>query len=337
MLLLPVRVGVKEYRFAIDTGAEITVFDTALEDTLKATSQSANARTTDGSSKIVLFEAPALSVGKLNIEPLIPVACMDLSKLRMVSGEPVFGIIGMDVLQGLVISIDFDLGKVEVLSHADESAGLPVRIKYEHHRIPTVLADLPGGDRVPFVIDTGLSCIGMLHESTFDRLRQAGLISNNSESMRLTLSGTTRHQIGSLAMFELAETQHASLTFDRANHNVLGLGLLSRYKITLDFPQRTVYLRKGLRFAAPDVRDLSGMHVVQVDEKIVIDHVDPGSAAAEAGLREQDLLVTVDNLVTKPDRLFDIRQLLAAPNPSFPVVFRRNGRIETTTLCLKRD
>lgn len=337
MLLLPVLVGVKEYRFALDTGAEITVFDTTLEDALKATSQSANALTIDGSSTIELFEAPALTVGEFNIRPLAPVACMNLSKLRMVSGEPVFGILGMDVLQGLVISIDFDLGKVEFLTHADESAGLPIRIEYQHHRIPTVTADLPEDDKVPFVIDTGLSSIGMLHETTFDRLRQAGLISNISESMRLTLSGITRHQIGTLATCELAGTQHTSLTFDRANHNVLGLGLLSRYKITLDFPRRTAYLRKGLRFAAPDVRDLSGMHVVQVDEKIVIDHIDPESAAAQSGLRAQDLLVTVDNLVAKPGRLFEIRQLLGAPNPSLPVVFRREGRIETTTLCLKRD
>ena len=39
--------------------------------------------------------------------------------------------------------------------------------------------------------------------------------------------------------------------------NLLGLGYLRRYHVTLDFPNRAMYLRKGKHYSDPDRIDIS--------------------------------------------------------------------------------
>lgn len=322
--------------FVLDTAAEVTVFDTVLQDSLQPTSQSARAVTADATSTIEMFRAPDFSVGKIHVEHLDLVTCMDLSGLRSVSGEPVDGILGMDVLQQFAISIDFDLGKVEMLSHVDEAAGQQVRVEYRNHRLPTIQAILPDGKSASFMVDTGFNSTGMLQTDRFDDLNQAGLISDVSVGRRQTLFGKTRHQIGTLSGLALAGSQPTSLTFDRGNYNAIGLGLLSRYQVTFDFPRRVAYLKRGLRFGSTDLRDLSGMHIVRDGDHVVIEQVDRGSAADHAGLQAGDILVTIDHRIASRQGLFSIREALCVPNPSVPVVFRSGGRIETTMLRLTR-
>lgn len=337
LLLLPVKLGESEYQFILDTGAEVSVFDRALMDKLESLQESARALTADGDREIGLFAAPPFSIGSLSFKGLEPVACTDLSTLRRVTGQPISGILGMDVLQNYVVHINFDLGKVEFLAHADTTADVTARIAFQHRRLPAIDVTLPDGSVVPFVVDSGLGSTGMLRADEFDRLQQAGFVSDGSEGLRATLTGTTRHRDGRLSTVGLSGVQHESLKFERANYNMLGLGWLSRYTVTFDFPGRTIYLNKGLLFDAPDRRDLSGMHIVDEGGKLIVEQIETDSPAERAGLQSNDVLETVGGFVARPRHLFSIRRSLATPKDEVLAVFRRGGRIRTAMLSLVQD
>jgi len=112
---------------------------------------------------------------------------------------------------------------------------------------------------------------------------------------------------------------------------MLGLGILSQYAVTLDFPRRKMYLRRGLRFGAPDRRDLSGLHLLLVNRQVVIDSVDVDSEAERRGLK------AADNVPGTAEWLFTIRERLSQPSPDLVIVCQREGRIEITALELSDD
>lgn len=333
-LLLPVTIAEVEYSFLLDTGAEVTVFDQSLKSHLRFLKRSARAVTADGEQSVALAVPPQFSLRSLPVPVPDQVACVDLSKIREATGQPIVGVLGMDVLQHFVIDIDFDLGQVRVSRESPKTrlAGLPLSVI--HHRLPTVEIRLPDGTSEAFIIDTGLGANGMLSEVAFDRLDGKEFVEKQSTSLMTTVSGASRQRTGLIAGVKLAEFEHDSLAFDRGAHNMLGLGLLSRYAVTFDFPAQRLILRRGLRFGVTDQRDLSGLHLLYVENRMVIASVDQGSASDRAGLRSGDVIVAVDNVPGSAEWLFPIRERLSRPSSKLVVVYRRDDRIETTALRL---
>jgi len=70
-----------------------------------------------------LFPAPAATVAGLPITQAKEVIGQDLSKMREVSGNSEFGVIGMDFMGPLVIQMDFDAGEVSILKKVPKTRG----------------------------------------------------------------------------------------------------------------------------------------------------------------------------------------------------------------------
>ena len=136
---------------------------------------------------------------------------------------------------------------------------------------------------------------------------------------------------------KLAGYEHTPARINRTSYSMIGLGMLSRHVVTLDFPGRRMHLRRGLRFGVPDQQDLSGLHLLFRDGQIVVDSVDAGSQAERQGLRAGDQILTADNVPGSAEWLFTIRERLSKPSHEVVVVYRRDGRIETATLQLVGD
>src|SRR5262245_40900063 len=117
-LLLPVRIGEKEYAFVLDTGATLSVFDTSLP--LGAPIETGEFTTPSGAGPVTFFRAPKASIGKLPFRYGQKIVGFNFTKWRRISGHPIYGMIGMDFLAAHVVHLDFDRGLVRFLEAAPE-------------------------------------------------------------------------------------------------------------------------------------------------------------------------------------------------------------------------
>lgn len=114
-LLVPVRIGAKEYPFVLDTGCTVSVFDASFRPCLGQRIGTETMHDAAGKSMTIdLYSAPDARVGSLPMEKH-PIACLDLTKMREAAGRDIYGFLGMDFLKDRIIAIDFDKGCLDFL------------------------------------------------------------------------------------------------------------------------------------------------------------------------------------------------------------------------------
>lgn len=97
------------------------------------------------------------------------------------------------------------------------------------------------------------------------------------------------------------ENALASFTKDQINgmdRSSVGMGLLSRFNMIVDFQGGTIYLRPNKTFTKLFEFDLSGIKISPIgDGRFYIDFVQQGSPAAQAGLQVGDQVVSINEAV----------------------------------------
>lgn len=111
-LLLPVELKGRTLLFALDTGASSSVYDSSLAPLLGEPAGTRELRTSDGVTRIQVFKPADAKLGRLSLRTGSPAVVADLRRMREVSGEEVYGFIGMDFLSRHVFRIDPDRGEV---------------------------------------------------------------------------------------------------------------------------------------------------------------------------------------------------------------------------------
>lgn len=94
----------------------------------------------------------------------------------------------------------------------------------------------------------------------------------------------------------------------------MGGELLRHFKVTLDYSRKVINLQPGPNFKEVDEADLSGaLFVASVPDfsSIRVQRVFDGSPAAEPGLQEGDLLLTINNRSATEIGLEGIRELFS--------------------------
>jgi hypothetical protein len=295
LILLPVYLHGKTYHFAMDTGASVTAYDRCLKPLLGQPISTARGETNSKSIEVELFAPPDARVGDLPLRGPLPVTVLDLKALREASGLDVCGVIGMDFLQRYVIRIDFDGGKVAFLRAGQPDAGraVPMPFKRGTYWIEAQLGGIAGPQW--FMVDTGdHNSLGL----TTDLLRQlvrAGKASWGAQRLRADAAGEHYERDARLASLTVGGFEHHGLTANAVTgNNVLGLGYLSRYVVTFDFPGCRLCLKKGHTFNQPEPCDRIGLTLRRIAGKAVAYAVAKGSPAARAGIRAKDILDEVE-------------------------------------------
>jgi hypothetical protein len=312
-LLLPVSFGGEEHLFLLDTGAEVTVCDVSLQDKLEKARKAG---------------CGGLSLGKLSLDSWPSQQTMDLERFRKVSGHEIMGILGMDALRRFVVQVDLDAGKVRFLQTPGRAPGVPMRLETYPQEAPRVVAQVAGAGAEPFILDTGMIGYGSgaLKAELFESLAGQGRLHPLTMSMDESAAGKSAQRNGRVEGLLLGDFNHRDLIFAKQKENLLGLNFLSRYVVTFDFPSRTVYLKKGNRFNAIDAQDRSGLHIVRIGERPVVDSVDPGSPAALAGVRAGDEILRLSDRDARGLTLFSIRKLLCHPGEEVRLTLQRGAQ-----------
>ena len=315
-IILPISFDGKEYMFLLDTGASHTIFDNSLKEKLGKPIRAIRGRAANG--EIIngeLFKAPRAYLGSIDFRNCRKVAALDLGPIRSNLDQRIRGIIGIDLLKKFVVQMDFDNKKILFLKSKKKGIissifqpaknthpewGQPVSIRFSG-RCPYVKGHVDN-TKVDFLIDTGYFKLfadnptfseftGALKAKTFEKVTTNANIKSGS-SVDVTAAGKRQSDFSTMITiggFSLGDAEYHDICFYKENGNRLGIPFLSKHLVTFDFPNKKMYLKKGMYFDGTEKAPLRyrdvGLVLRRNEGSIFVDSVDPNSQADVQGFK----------------------------------------------------
>ncbi len=304
---LQVRVnGSAPLRFVLDTGASVWVIDRALAKTLNLKTEEQGKITGAGSVDVTYTKN--VSFGLTGIETSVPsVALIDLSSLETSLGQKVDGIIGYDFFDRYVVEIDYDANIVRLFepktyNYSGNGEAVPLKIK-KNHAYVTAKMKLAGRESVAreYLVDSGSSDAvndELISQSSAPKVEVVGGVGLGQE-FKVILSRLERLQLGSY-VFE--NTNGAS------GGQKIGGELLHRFNVIFDYSRQQMILEPNRHFQDGFVFDMLGaeLRLEQESKGFRVSAIYKNSPASEAGLKENDLIKTVEG---QPALFFSLEQV----------------------------
>lgn len=337
VLMLPVTYKGKTYSFLLDTALTWSGVDKSFMLELGQPKSIAKVATPGGELKLPLYDAPDIRLGPLPLAGGGPILCEHLRPFRFLLGEPIDGLIGMSALKGRIVQIDFDAGKVRLLT-----AGKPRHDDWGQAHDLIYVDGVPAvrvrvGDAVTtMILDTGCDGAGYLTAELFEKAL-AKAKSPTTQTVLYTAAGPRRVRQARLPALTLGTTSYKGVILSEGRQCVLGLSFLARHTVTLDFVNHKLYLKKGKAFDRPQQRDMSGLRLFRKDGRTIVHSCEDGSPSAAAGLARGDVLAKLDGRDAGKLDLFDIRRILSSQDGrEVTLIVRRGDEDRTVTIRLKQ-
>jgi hypothetical protein len=323
-IYFPVEINGHEFQFGLDTGG-MNIISPAAATAIGVPSEGSAQATGVGAKRVAVSFAKIRAVGlasKLIIRNQLFVV-VPLSGISAVEGTTLDGVLGYELFKRFIIRIDYATHRLQILQPTDfeaRSAGTAVPFTYDG-RMPQVAGSLDG---LPgrFDIDTG-SRDTLSINSPFVKAHRLLALYNPTARTVIgwgaggaaygRLARARKFRVGDLTVrcpvVELS-TQADGTDAERSVAGVIGNGILGRFTVTFDYAKQLVYLRPNSNYGRPFGYDRAGMWVNRQDGGFVVESVLSGGPAQRAGLREGDLITSVDGQQTAKMQLADFRQLL---------------------------
>jgi hypothetical protein len=232
--------------FIVDTGSPWTLFDKSQEPKLGKRLDTTTLWNFGVKHESGVYAAPKLYLGNtLLMMSGTNVASYDCRRISTNAHCPIMGVIGMDCLEHYCIQLDFAADRMRFLD--DDQAnkkgwGKPFPLTDLDNGCLFISENLTGAKGPGSQIDTGVNYDGWLMPDLFQQWTNRAQLPAEGEvrSPTAVLGGETYPQV------YLDRLDEKSLLRDESNiqHNGIGLHFLSRHLVTLDFPRRTLYLKR---------------------------------------------------------------------------------------------
>jgi hypothetical protein len=232
----------EKWRFLVDSGSPITIFDQSLRSKLGPSLGEETVRYAwSGPSSLQVHNAPHVF---LNGTLLLLGPHVWSDDLRHVwSGRFVQGILGLDCLRHYCVQLDFPNHVVRFLD-PEHPGGAELGQSFPLYTIVNsvfVQGDLLGTGPMLYQVDTGCTVDAVMMPELF---RQAWL-RQPPTWVRQFASAEGRPVVeGGFAHATFGGQAYDRVIVDAASHNFLGLRFLSRHVVTLNFPKHTMYLQR---------------------------------------------------------------------------------------------
>jgi len=363
---VPVRVpigarGGAERWFIFDTGAQPTLLDGALADSMgvQVTSAGLTTGAGRGSTRVGNAGPLTLDVSGVPLGPItVRVAPLD-SLLGATSGRGIPGVVGSRFFREHLVELDFDslvmhASDPRTLSPPRDAIAVPLDIEGD---IPYARGWLttPDGRRIPMrlLVDLGAKSTLLITEPFIHAQRLDNAFPSRVENpLGAGMGGPTRYAFARAPALEIA-TSSAPLrlaealvglsvggTLRSAQYDaLLGADFLTRYRVTFDYARRVMYLRPRPRTLPRAELDMSGMYLMsdRAARRIIVEEVRPRSPAHAAGVRPGDVLVGLDGRLVGEMSLAAVRGVLRSQDGRVVrLVLARGGVTRDVMLTLRR-
>lgn len=254
-LIVPVEVDGAQYPFVVDTGCSRTVLDESFPSILEP----ADGAALDEARSPRIYHPHEINVGRSRLPVRGNVERCNLSVLQHSAGREIRGILGMTFLGLHVVVIDFDEGTLTLRKRSPQTHGTLLRLSESGDRRPMIDARAgPDARDVSFLVDTGWchDSAGCFEVDLFDGLARCNALRPTGTTCLFGINGIHEAKMGTASYFRVGNDIHEQLDFVRGDLNIIGLPLLSRYVVTFDFPNGTMVLTPGRKFAGVHADEL---------------------------------------------------------------------------------
>lgn len=241
------------------------------------------------------------------------------------------GVIGAPFFSRFLVSIDYDRMEVrfsepgtavEQRSGADWQS-VPLDIV---SGVPYLKAEVANADGTPvellLLADTGARGTVSLTPATNTGIRAP---EHYYSVVTKGLSGDVVSHIGLAPSLTLANYTLGSLPVsydmeggeeEAGSNGLIGNELLRRFNLVFDHPGERLYLQPNRNFSDPLEADRSGLLLRPHGGGIIVRQVAVGSAAANSGLADGDIITSFDGVAATPATISQLKRALASPADS---------------------
>ncbi len=281
----------------------------------------------------------------------------DYLLLKNYLGTPVHGILGCDLLQNLVVSIDYERRKL-ILSDPDtykpprRAIGIPILIHdgKPYIQLPIELTD---GAKLQskLLVDTGASHAMLLELFSEPQIKlQENFIHT---TLGRGLAGSVEGWIGRVKNIQIGKLQYNNVLgffTDSSNyaHNfvlagrngTVGGDFMGRFTVTIDYRRQMMYFEPNVSTKLPFEFNMAGFDVIssgQLLDKIEVVNVIEKSPSYEAGLRTGDFIIRLNSLRGKMLSVNELNNFLRGrPGKNIKMEIERDNKKIKLRFKLKR-
>jgi hypothetical protein len=270
------------------------------------------------------------------------------------AGIPIHGLLGYEFFNNLAVKINFSdstlsVSKSKNLKIFKRGSKIPITIE---DRKPYIKAKIAFADGAKtdnkLVLDLGAGHALSL-ENTVERhgLPEKFMAAN----LGVGLTGPVNGFLGRIKELDIGKfkiknvitafpqgDQFKGMAIKRDGN--LGIGILKRFNVIIDYPDSVVYLKPGPNFQMPFEHDMSGLEYYSAGEdfnRIIISRVEPGSPADLIGLEKDDEILAIN---LKPVVKMTLEQIdsifKSQPDRSLLLEIYHDNKKDNVILTLKR-
>jgi hypothetical protein len=240
--------------------------------------------------------------------PNVKVATLDVNPgFEPLMWRRMAGILGYDVISRFVVTIDYDdsvlvLHEPQAWKYEGSEKPLPMVM---NGTVPALTGTFDGTEAGLFRLDVGSSSTVDVHAPFAKRHELRGRMKRTVSVQGVGFGGTFLSEIGRLGSMSLGPyewddpivsisgaTVGAFASEDFAGN--IGNRVLERFRVTLDYNRRHVYLEPGTRYSDHDHLTHAGVMFARRGGVVTVEDVLSGSPADRAGLRARDEVVAVN-------------------------------------------
>jgi hypothetical protein len=275
------------------------------------------------------LKLPGLAVDSLNFH------INDYEILTSVYGERIDGIIGYSFFNRYIVKIDYDSMKIHVFSKGS--------MKYPRggHLLKPLLVNLliqsaTIGEDVTrfsrFYFDTGAGLCLLLSQ---DFVQDSAVVSPQRKRVITQVEG-----MGGKKMMELTVVKNFKLgpykfrkvpayVFDDEFNvtsypylgGLIGNDILRRFNTIINYEKRDVYLVPNTHFRDPFDYSYTGLNFYYINNKVIVTEVMKGSPAEQAGIKEGDEIIGINNILSK--NMLALKNALQVPGEKVKILVQR--------------
>jgi len=342
--------------FIVDTGASITVLDSQLAKAFRLKPSGRLVETGGaGTATALTFRGNSLELPNIEATNLtvygLPIDFLSAPLARKISG-----VLGNDILKQLVVEVDYasqviNLYEPESYQYSGSGEVVPLTLEgdlpFASARVALVGRPAIRGK---FELDSGSTGAVLFNTPFVDRNKLLDSISRKSQIRTGGAGGTAQAFSGRLKYIRLGSFQleNPVARFSRARRGdnassrydgLIGGEIFRRFKVVFDFSRRRMILEPNAQFSEPYEVDMSGLDMAAEGQDfsvVVVNEVEKGSPAAEAGIQEEDVITAIDGHPTKEFRLTQIRRMFMQDAKEYLISLKRGQKDLQTKLKLRR-
>jgi hypothetical protein len=280
----------------------------------------------------------------------------DVLHLSRYAGIKIHGLIGYDLFSRFVVKIDYLSKKITFydpkhFSYKGKGERFPLSIEEMKPYVQAEAILSSGNIPVKLIIDTGAGHSLSLEQGAHPSIQIPN--QNIPSNLGMTLSGMIQGAIGRIKKFKIGSYEmkkvitsfpdSSSLKHVKGSSNRqgnIGLGVLRRFMLILNYPHNEVILRPNRSFKEPFEFNTSGIDLIAdtPDYKTIkVGSVRKNSPADDVGIKEGDEVISIDNYMTNDLNMNEVYKILnKKEGKKTLLLIRRKGSFFMKEIKLKQ-